>query len=174
MASVVPIKKNLSPRAEPWDSQSESDGGVEEPAVIWPAEDPLSFADCSGPPCSADTPVRAQRPALRPRKPQPIGPNRAKLAALVKGHGVGPCRQANDSIPAPQGRPDPHHTPQIPLTPQTSEYVGGWPTHSPEKSKSHTTEGCPILPRSLRKGGRRQSNCRTGVTLPSRLTHSVV
>jgi hypothetical protein len=38
-------------------------------------------------PCSADTPVRTQTPASRPRKPQPIDPNRAKLAGFVRGHG---------------------------------------------------------------------------------------
>ena len=38
----------------------------------------------------------------------------------------------------------------------------GWPTHSKCNSKSHIKGGCPILPRSVRKGGRRERCSQNG------------
>jgi len=42
-----------------------------------------------------------------------------------------------------------------------TRYQGGWPTHCNRNSKSHINEGCPILPRSVRKSGRREHPFRT-------------
>ena len=42
-------------------------------------------------------------------------------------------------------------------------HPGRWPVHSKRHSKLDITEGCPILPRPVRKGGRRDSQPANGL-----------